>query len=162
MVGQDLGGWSVLDAFGGSGLLAFEAASRGASPVLVVERRAPVARQIAARAEALGLGPPRLRVEVQDAARALERGGFDLVLLDPPYAEDPVAWLNRAAPAARRVLVLEHRAGATLPEQVGALTLDRLKTYGDSALALYRPGALAGGEEVGEVGEDPGVVEGER
>ncbi|MCE7957512.1 MAG: 16S rRNA (guanine(966)-N(2))-methyltransferase RsmD, partial [Acidobacteria bacterium ACB2] len=39
MVGQDLRGWSVLDAFGGTGLLALEAVSRGAAPVVVVERR---------------------------------------------------------------------------------------------------------------------------
>ena len=51
MVGQALQGWSALDAFGGTGLLAFEAASRGAAPVTVVELRRPVARQIVARAE---------------------------------------------------------------------------------------------------------------
>lgn len=161
MVGQALQGWSALDAFGGTGLLAFEAASRGAAPVTVVELRRPVARQIAARAEALGLQPPRLVVEVGDAAKVLGAGTWDLVLLDPPYAEDPAVWVARGAAATRRVLVMEHRAGADLPAQVGPLVLDRIRTYGDSALALYRAGALPGVEEAGEVGEDAGVIEGE-
>src|SRR5438034_8364128 len=37
-LGQDLGGWRVLDAFAGSGALGFEAASRGAAEVLMLER----------------------------------------------------------------------------------------------------------------------------
>ncbi|NWG73689.1 MAG: RsmD family RNA methyltransferase, partial [Rubrivivax sp.] len=37
-LGQDLGGWHVLDAFAGSGALGFEAASRGAAEVVLLER----------------------------------------------------------------------------------------------------------------------------
>lgn len=159
MVGQALQGWSCLDAFGGTGLLGFEAASRGAGPVCIVEQSRPVARQIIARATALGLAPPRLVVMIDDAERVLASGVWDLVILDPPYAEDPAPWVLRGAAAARRVLVVEHRAGAEVPERAGALVLDRSRTYGSSALAVYRPGALAELEEAGEVGQDAGVVE---
>ena len=39
-LGQNLGDWRVLDAFAGSGALGFEAASRGAATVLLLERDA--------------------------------------------------------------------------------------------------------------------------
>ena len=161
MVGQALQGWSCLDAFGGTGLLGFEAASRGAGPVCIVEQRRVVARQIVSRAAALGLAPPRVSVQIDDAERVLASGTWDLVILDPPYAEDPRPWAERGAAAARRVLVIEHRAGAALPERLGALVLDRARTYGTSALAVYRAGALADLEEADEVGQDALVVEGQ-
>lgn len=160
MVGQDLRGWSVIDAFGGTGLLGFEAASRGAGPVLIVERRPATARQIASAAAALGLDA--LSVRVGDAARVLPEGSWDLVLLDPPYADDAARWVRAAAASARRALVMEHRAGVALPPEVGALGLDRARSYGDSALSVYRPRTLAGLEEAPVIGEDLGVVEGER
>lgn len=144
MVGQDLRGWSVLDAFGGTGLLALEAVSRGAAPVVVVERRRDVARWIAETARGLGVGPPELVVTQGEAETALAGGSWDLVLLDPPYDDDPAAWASRAAGAARRVLVIEHRRGARMPEILGPLALDRTRGYGDTALALYRPRAADG------------------
>ena len=42
-LGQDLSGWRVLDAFAGSGALGFEAASRGAAEVLLLEQDAALA-----------------------------------------------------------------------------------------------------------------------
>jgi 16S rRNA (guanine(966)-N(2))-methyltransferase RsmD len=136
MVGQDLDGWSVLDACGGTGLLAFEALSRGAGPVEVVERRPAVARRIGQAARALGVV---VRVRVGDAGRALGEGRWDLVLLDPPYADEAGPWVERALGAVGRVLVVEHRRGASLPAEAGRLVLDRQRTYGDTGLALYRP-----------------------
>ena len=135
-VGQDLTGWSVLDGFGGSGLLAFEAASRGAAPVLVVELRHRVASAIRAQAEALGV---RVEVRQADLARVLPGGSWDLVLLDPPYAMDPVPWLELAAPSVRRLLVFEHGRDVTLPDVVGPLRLVRDRTYGDTGLSTYAP-----------------------
>lgn len=139
MLGQDLRGWSALDAFGGTGLLAFEAASRGAGPVLVVEREGARARSIREMAQKLGLGRDRLEVRVADAAVVLASGEWDLVMLDPPYAEDPAPWIARAAAATRRVLVMEHLAARPVPERSGGLALDRSRRYGDTSLTLYRP-----------------------
>ena len=47
-LGQDLTGWRVLDAFAGSGALGFEAASRGAAEVLLLERDPALARSLQA------------------------------------------------------------------------------------------------------------------
>jgi 16S rRNA (guanine966-N2)-methyltransferase len=86
-LGQDLGGWHCLDAFAGSGALGFEAASRGAARVLMVERDGRLVQALqAVRAR---LGAAKVEIVCDDAMRVLagrpERR-FDLVLLDPPYA----------------------------------------------------------------------------
>ncbi len=145
MVGQDLSGRSALDAFGGSGLLAFEAASRGASPITIGERDRRTAGAIRRAAE-------RLSVEVElhpgDASRLMGSGRvWDLVMLDPPYRDAPEPWLRRAAACCGWMLAIEYRAGVSLPPQVGGLEQVRARRYGDTALALYRAGAAASLDE---------------
>lgn len=85
-LGQDLAGWQVLDAFAGSGALGFEAASRGAAGVLLLERESRLVSSLEATRQRLGA--TTLRIERGDAmawmARA-EPAQFDLVLLDPPF-----------------------------------------------------------------------------
>ncbi len=85
-LGQDLTGWRVLDAFAGSGALGFEAASRGAAEVLLIERDPVlVALLEASRAR---LKATALRVVRADAMAWLQRGpaaAFELVMLDPPF-----------------------------------------------------------------------------
>ena len=88
-LGQDLTGWRCLDAFAGSGALGFEAASRGAAEVLLLERDAALVRSL--RASAQRLKVDTLRVEAADALAWMQRAtgpGFDLVLLDPPFGSD--------------------------------------------------------------------------
>jgi 16S rRNA (guanine966-N2)-methyltransferase len=53
-LGQDLTGWRCLDAFAGSGALGFEAASRGAAQVVLLERDPELARSLKASQQRLG------------------------------------------------------------------------------------------------------------
>jgi 16S rRNA (guanine966-N2)-methyltransferase len=101
-LGQRLDGWRVLDAFAGSGALGFEAASRGAAEVVLLERDAELARSLAASAGRLKAG--NVRVEQTDALawmRRAEPRRFDLVLLDPPFAD---ALLEPAVAAASSLM----------------------------------------------------------
>jgi 16S rRNA (guanine(966)-N(2))-methyltransferase RsmD len=85
-LGRDLTGWRCLDAFAGSGALGFEAASRGAAEVLLLERDAALAQSL--RQSAQRLHAAQLRIECTDALRwmaAAPPASFDLVLLDPPF-----------------------------------------------------------------------------
>ena len=85
-LGQDLSGWRCLDAFAGSGALGFEAASRGAAEVVLVERDAVLAHSL--RASQARLKADALRIENADALAWMARcgpGSFELVLLDPPF-----------------------------------------------------------------------------
>ncbi len=138
MIGQDLSGQSMIDLFGGSGLMAIEAISRGAGPVRIVERDRRAAALIRQRLAALGVGAETAKV-IEGDALTLRLEPADLVFADPPYADDPGRWLPVAAARCSRVLVAEAREGAAWPETVGALTLDRVRVYGDTALAIYRP-----------------------
>lgn len=101
-LGQDLTGWRVLDAFAGSGALGFEAASRGAAEVVLLERDASlVASLLASQAR---LGAAALRVERAQALAWMARCAprrYDLVLLDPPFD----AGLSASALAAAARLV---------------------------------------------------------
>jgi 16S rRNA (guanine966-N2)-methyltransferase len=87
-LGQDLDGLSCLDLFAGSGALGFEAASRGAARVVMVEK----SRQVAAALEGSRalLGADAVSVVAMDAMLYLRspRERFDVVFLDPPYALD--------------------------------------------------------------------------
>ena len=88
-LGADLSGWRCLDAFAGSGALGFEAASRGAAEVLLLERDAGLVQSL--RSSQQRLKVDNLRVDVTDALVWMARcapARFELVLLDPPFDAD--------------------------------------------------------------------------
>jgi 16S rRNA (guanine966-N2)-methyltransferase len=81
-----LDGWRCLDAFAGSGALGFEAASRGASQVTLLERDPRLVRHLSAAQERLHANT--LRIEAADAALWMKRcqpQSFELIFLDPPF-----------------------------------------------------------------------------
>jgi 16S rRNA (guanine966-N2)-methyltransferase len=84
-LGQDLTGWRCLDLYAGSGALGFEAASRGAERVVLVEREKRAVDAL--RAAKDRLKADRIEVVQGDAFAWLARTGeqFDLVFLDPPF-----------------------------------------------------------------------------
>jgi 16S rRNA (guanine966-N2)-methyltransferase len=139
-----LEGARVLDLFAGTGAIGFEAASRGASRVVSVEGQRDVAHAIEEAVKNLGIGGI-VTVFPAPAERALYRleGPFDIVYLDPPYA-DPVPLQLLALMLERRLLapdalvVYEHAAKRMLPEIPGYRSV-REEVYGDVALAFLAP-----------------------
>lgn len=141
-------GARCLDAFAGSGALGFEAASRGAREVVMLERAAPVARRLAAHAETLSASS--IQVCQADALAWLEGAAepFDLVFLDPPFARDllgPViarlaehGWI---APGGR--VYIESASGAGLPPLPPGWELVRDKTAGQVRYGLVMVSAAA-------------------
>ena len=131
-LGQSLDGMVCLDLFAGSGALGLEAASRGASRVVLVETSPAV---LAALHDNVGLlgSVPNGEVEIvrsdalQFAARcAANQQRFDLVFVDPPYRQDwwpkVRAQLDRLTTDGARVyaeaeLTLEAWPGWTLVRQ---------------------------------------------
>jgi 16S rRNA (guanine966-N2)-methyltransferase len=98
-LGQDLSGLACLDLFAGSGALGFEAASRGAARVVLVDRDPVVLKQLQHSREALGA--ERVEIERADAAAYLAQGAerFDVVFLDPPFRQNALpAILERLPP----------------------------------------------------------------
>jgi 16S rRNA (guanine966-N2)-methyltransferase len=95
-LGQDLTGETCLDLFAGSGALGFEAASRGARRVVMVERDPAAFRGLQANAAALNAGAVELkRADALEFLRA-DDGTYDVVFLDPPFRAD---YLPQVLPA---------------------------------------------------------------
>ncbi|HET8705194.1 MAG TPA: 16S rRNA (guanine(966)-N(2))-methyltransferase RsmD, partial [Pseudomonadales bacterium] len=82
-----------LDLFAGSGALGFEAASRGAREVVLIDRHPKVVEQLNENAKLLNFGG--FEIEKTDAEHFLgsKPPAFDIVFLDPPFAEDKTAYL---------------------------------------------------------------------
>ncbi len=92
-LGHDLSGWRCLDAFAGSGALGFEAASRGAAGVVLLERDRRVAAGLDAVRSRLK-AEATVRVECVDALAWMARAAaasFELVFVDPPFTSDLAA-----------------------------------------------------------------------
>ena len=103
-LGQDLLGKRCLDVFAGSGALAFEAASRNATKVIALESSRPAAQAVAQNQKLLDL--PNLKLVNGDAFAFLASTPekFDVIFLDPPFAQD---WWARLAPLVARVAAPE-------------------------------------------------------
>ncbi|MBK1718894.1 16S rRNA (guanine(966)-N(2))-methyltransferase RsmD [Thiocystis violacea] len=86
-----IAGARCLDVFAGSGALGFEAVSRGAARVVMIERAPPAAHRLQANAELLGA--TGIQVHQADALEWLAGSAspFDLVFLDPPFADGLLA-----------------------------------------------------------------------
>ena len=134
MVGQDLTGRTVLDCFGGTGLLAAEAWSRGAE-VTVVDRKRKQALAIRQACVALGASWRVLHGDCRVLAAKL--GTYDLVLADPPYAMVSNALIEAIAPCVGGVLVLEASKTIELADSLVGCTRFRRKQYGNTSVHLY-------------------------
>jgi 16S rRNA (guanine966-N2)-methyltransferase len=85
-LGQDLTGWRCIDAFAGTGALGFEAASRGAQEVLLVEQDSALVLQLKRIQTQLQASTTQVvRGDAIAALRRLAAASMDLVLLDPPF-----------------------------------------------------------------------------
>ena len=134
----NVSGARVLDLFCGTGALAIEALSRGATEATLVDTHPAAARR---NLESMDLGDRATTVRA-DAVRFLRRGhsgSFDLVLCDPPYrladrlAADLVQLIPGALAEGGRVVI------ESSPERPLELDLELLteRTYGDTMIRIY-------------------------
>ena len=131
-LGQDLTGWRCLDAFAGSGALGFEAASRGAAEVVLIERERTLAASLNAVKQRLNA--VHLRVENADALAWMARcapASFELIFIDPPF---DAMLVDPALSAAARLVVT---GGFVYVESGAALEPQACVSKG---LALHRQG----------------------
>ncbi len=141
----DIEGERVLDLFAGTGALGLEALSRGASGAVLVEQDRKVCRIASENVEAVTGGDGTARIECTDAIKFLRRApeqAFDLVFLDPPYAQIPrldqqlAAELPRVLGQGARVIAESgRRAPLELAESPLALSSER--RYGDTLLRIF-------------------------
>jgi 16S rRNA (guanine966-N2)-methyltransferase len=137
----DINGLTVFDAYGGSGAMAFEAISRGASAVKVCEIDKNAVKIIAKNIANLQLSN-QIKLIKQSSASWVENNPneqFDLVLCDPPYNDIKESQLQMLSKAVKvqGLLIL------SLPPEYEQLDfadfkLELKKSYGDSSLVIYR------------------------
>ena len=145
----DLPGAAFLDLFAGSGAAGIEALSRGAASATFVEKDQGAAAVIDANLKATALAGPAASIVRWDVVRWLgethrdER--FDVVVVDPPYAETELlgrileilgAPTAPLAPGAR--VVAKHFWRDRPPDRVGMLAAERDRRFGETALTFYR------------------------
>lgn len=136
-LGQDLTGWRCLDAFAGSGALGLEAASRGASEVILVEQDPLLVKGLQTIVTRLKAGDC-VRIERGDALAALRQrqgAALDLVFLDPPFGEGGNDALFRSALQAARGAI--GAGGLIYLEAPQPWTADALASLG---LQMHRQG----------------------
>ncbi len=138
----DLSGLSFLDLFAGSGILGLEAASRGAGPVVCVEKdrkKFPVLLQNAT------ISKPPLFCRAMPAETFILRNktAFDVAFLDPPFDYrfklQLLERLERSASIHGESVVLIHFPSEDhLPEIVGGLVGYDMRNFGRSIVRFYR------------------------
>jgi 16S rRNA (guanine(966)-N(2))-methyltransferase RsmD len=124
-LGGDWDNVDCLDLFAGSGALGFEAASRGAASVTMIDTLTPAVRQLELVKEKLKADKVTvLRADALKAANDMAVRGrrFDVIFLDPPYQQD---FLSQALPLCAALLkedgMVYAESGAPLPfEEEGA------------------------------------------
>ena len=129
----------VLDLYAGTGALGLEALSRGADSAVFVERGKSAAQILGENIDAVGLGGSIVPRDVASALPSLTRL-FDLVFVDPPYADDDsdVEWvlaeLDRLL--APDGLVVVHRQARSAFGVPDFLTSTDERRYGDAVITM--------------------------
>ena len=152
--GRSWGQVAVCDLWSGSGAIALEAWSRGATRVLAVDRALGAVRAIEANIAQLNAqGVAVLRAEAGRALMSAPPGGaFDVVIADPPYDDDATnveqvltSGLAAGWFAADAIVVVERDKRGECPFPRSIETTDE-RTYGDTALWYGR--VIDGREEL--------------
>ena len=140
----DLPGANVLDLFGGTGQLGIEALSRGAKSAVFIDEREDACRLIKENLK---------RTKFEDMGKVIRsdylaylkntREKFDIILLDPPYAE---IFLENSLKMITEIdilqssgiIVTERPLGKELPWSFDGFTRSKDYKYGKTLLTLYR------------------------
>ena len=140
----ELPGAKILDLFGGTGQLGIEALSRGASAAVFVDSREEACKLIRENLRRTKF-ENECKVIRSDYLEYLKRckEQFDIVLLDPPYAE---VFLENALKMLTEIdilqsggiIIAERPVGKDLPWDFDGFTRSRDYKYGKTLITLYR------------------------
>jgi 16S rRNA (guanine966-N2)-methyltransferase len=140
ILGPSVRGARVLDGYAGTGAIGIEALSRGAAAVTFVEQDPRAVKLIEANLALLGATGAIIRAGLADAVIGLGGQVFDLIILDPPYADTAAATALAAAgtlAAEGTRVVVEHATRHVPPDEQSGLRRTRTVKAGDSAISFY-------------------------
>jgi len=140
-------GAKCLDLFAGSGALGFEAKSRGARKVVLVEKDPHIAATLNEQKNLLSAQENDQQIEIsnQNALTYLHsaKQPFDIIFLDPPFASDlieqvVVVVIERQLLSENGLLYIESASHQELPEELKTLNCIREKITGEVRYAVYK------------------------
>lgn len=137
----DINGLSVFDTYGGSGAVAFEAISRGASKALITEVDVNVAKVVKSNINKLGINEKirLIRANAASYSKNYPYKHFDLVICDPPYdAIHPTQIIQLANNVKPGGLLIISKPTGTADFDFNDFELELKKIYGDGTLVFYR------------------------
>jgi 16S rRNA (guanine(966)-N(2))-methyltransferase RsmD len=123
---RDWSGQRCLDLFAGSGALGFEAASRGAASVLMVEALPIACKALQATQDKLDAAQVEIRRADATSLLSSLSGPYELVFLDPPYG---MQLLPSLLPSCRRLLAPGGLVYAESDQSFAAGTADWLSGW---------------------------------
>ena len=143
----DLSGVSFLDLFSGSGVVGIEAASRGAEPVVLVEKdyiKSGVLKENTAFVES-EIKIFMMPVEKFIKRRKEEELSFNIIYLDPPFTFKNKAGIISGVVGGKLLnpgggLIIHLPVEESLPEVIGGIRLQDKRKYGRSILLFYKKG----------------------
>ncbi|WP_430748898.1 16S rRNA (guanine(966)-N(2))-methyltransferase RsmD [Candidatus Enterococcus moelleringii] len=146
MIGPYFSGGNVLDLFAGSGSLAIEAVSRGMEQAFLVEKNframSVIKENVAMTKQEDSFHLMQMSANMAIQQLSEQKVLFDLILLDPPYAEQEIAKQLKAlvreelvAPDA--IVICETDKTVELPETIDQFVQRKRQVYGLSAVTIY-------------------------
>ena len=138
----DIEGLQILDAFAGSGALAFEAASRWARHIVAIDKDRAAHSSLDRNLDELGLSAQVDAVRANTGGWSIHNAEkqFDIVFLDPPYDElqtDLLQTLIKRHVKPGGLAVLSWPGKTDFPDLEGVEVVSD-KNYGDAQLVFYR------------------------
>lgn len=146
ILGERIEDARVLDLFSGTGNLALEALSRGASSAVLVDRAVESIRVIRENSVNTGF-QDRVTILREDSIQAIKRMSreaerFDLIFCDPPYN---LGWGERILAAIDETIILretgifiiEHAKHEKLPDRLKRIESKRSESYGETIVTFF-------------------------
>ena len=143
-LGPGIAGRRCLDLFAGTGALGFEALSRGAGDTVFVERSRRVAEMLRENLERLeASGATVVETDAVSFVDGYRAEPFDIVFLDPPFADDSIAELCRLLAARETVVAgglvyFEQDRQKPSPDLPEGWTVEKQKTAGNVRYGLIK------------------------
>jgi 16S rRNA (guanine(966)-N(2))-methyltransferase RsmD len=143
ILGERMTGALFLDLFAGAGGIGIEALSRGAGHAVFVDSSRASLSVVKQNIEQTGFEDRSVAV-LSKVESFLKKpsGSYDIVFLDPPYADEMQPLLELIAGAGilkpDSIVIAEHFKKQPSPSDAGGLALYREAKYGDTVLAFYK------------------------
>lgn len=140
IIGNEIEGATVLDAFAGSGSLGLEALSRGAKQATFVERDRVAQNVITNNIKTLGVTDETKLIKAPVASwLETTEEQFDIIFADPPYHDLQLSTVGRLQKLLKPngLMVLSYTGRGEVPTELGVVVVDN-RSYGDAVLSFFR------------------------